>query len=66
MIIAQILELIHLKTMNKEILNDLLKELLIATIKEDEKLKTLDKSINPNSHSHAVHLAKTIIEYVNQ
>jgi hypothetical protein len=52
--------------MNKEILNELLLELLKAAIIEDEKMKNLDKSINPNSHSQTVHLTKTIIEYVNQ
>lgn len=52
--------------MNKETLNELLRELLLAVIKDDEVMKELDKSINPNSHSQAVHLTKTIIEYVNQ
>lgn len=52
--------------MNKEVLNELLKELLLAVLRDDEKMKELDKSINPNSHSQAVHLTKTIIEYVNQ
>lgn len=52
--------------MNKEKLNELLKELLIAAIAEDQKIKELDKSINPNSHSYVIHLTQTIIEYVNQ
>lgn len=52
--------------MNKETLNELLQELLKAAILEDEKMKELDKSINPNSHSHVIHLTKTIIEYVNE
>lgn len=54
------------KIMNKETLNELLKELLATVARDDEKMKDLDKSINPNSHSQAVHLTKTIIEYVNQ
>ena len=52
--------------MNKETLNELLKELLATVIRDDEKMKDLDKSIDPNSHSQAVHLTKTILEYVNQ
>lgn len=52
--------------MNKETLNELLKELLAAVAIDDEKMKDLDKSINPNSHSLAIHLTKTIIEYVNK
>ena len=66
MIIAQTTEAITKTTMNKETLNELLRELLLAVIKDDEVMKELDKSINPNSHSQAVHLTKTIIEYVNQ
>jgi len=52
--------------MNKETLNELLKELLAAVTIDDEKMKDLDQSINPNSHSLAIHLTKTIIEYVNK
>ena len=66
MIIAQMMEMITKMIMNKETLNELLKELLLAVLQDDEKMKELDKSINPNSHSQAVHLTKTIIEYVNQ
>jgi len=51
---------------NKETLNELLTELLKTVINDDKTLKDLDKSINPNSYSQAVHLTKTIIEYVNQ
>lgn len=66
MIIAQMMEMITKMIMNKETLNELLKELLLAVLRDDEKMKELDKSINPNSHSQAVHLTKTILEYVNQ
>ena len=66
MIIAQTTEMITKMIMNKETLNELLKELLLAVLRDDEKMKELDKSINPNSHSQAVHLTKTILEYVNQ
>ena len=58
--------MIPLKTMNKETLNELLSELLQTLVNDDQNLKDLDKSINPNSHSQAIHLTKTIIEYVNQ
>lgn len=51
---------------NKETLNELLTELLKTVINDDKILKDLDESINPNSYSQAVHLTKTIIEYVNQ
>ena len=51
---------------NKETLNELLTELLKTVINDDKTLKDLDESINPNSYSQAVHLTKTIIEYVNQ
>ncbi len=60
------MEMITKMIMNKETLNELLKELLLAVLRDDEKMKELDKSINPNSHSQAVHLTKTILEYVNQ
>lgn len=50
----------------KEVLNDLLTELLRTVIKDDQTLKDLDKSINPYSYSKAIHLTKTIIEYVNE
>jgi len=53
-------------TMNKETLNELLAELLQTVINDDAKLKELDKSVDPNSHSQAIHLTKTIIEYVNE
>ncbi len=52
--------------MNKETLNQLLSELLKTVINDDQILKDLDKSINPNSYSKAVYLTKTIIEYVNE
>ena len=66
MIIAQTKEITTKTIMNKETLNELLKELLLAVLRDDEKMKELDKSVNPNSHSQAVHLTKTILEYVNQ
>lgn len=66
MIIAQATGTTIKMIMNKEVLNELLKELLLAVLRDDEKMKELDKSINPNSHSQAVHLTKTILEYVNQ
>ena len=64
--IPQTLEPIHLMIMNKETLNELLKELLQAVVMDDKKMKDLDKSINPNSDSLAIHLTKTIIEYANK
>jgi hypothetical protein len=53
-------------TMNKETLNELLTELLQTVVNDDCRLKQLDKSIDPSSYSQAIHLTKTIIEYVNQ
>jgi hypothetical protein len=52
--------------MNKETLNELLTELLQTVVNDDYRLKQLDKSIDPSSYSQAIHLTKTIIEYVNQ
>jgi len=51
---------------NKETLNELLSELLKTVINDDQILKDLDKSINPNSYSKAIYLTETIIEYVNE
>lgn len=51
---------------NRETLNELLSELLKTVINDDQILKDLDKSIDPNSYSKAVYLTKTIIEYVNE
>jgi hypothetical protein len=48
------------------LLNSLIDSLIVETIKDDEKLKDLDKAINPNSYSASVHLAKTIKELLNE
>lgn len=67
MIIAQAMKTTTRRiTMNKETLNELLTELLQTVVNDDHKLKQLDKSIDPSSYSQAIHLTKTIIEYVNQ
>ncbi len=67
MIIIQTMEMItQTITMNKETLNELLTELLQTVVNDDCRLKQLDKSIDPSSYSQAIHLTKTIIEYVNQ
>lgn len=51
---------------SKEVLIRLVDELLAAAVAEDEMKKKKDESIDPNSHSYVVHLAKTIKEYVNE
>lgn len=51
---------------NKRVLNELVDELIRATIQDDLKLKELDKSIDPASISYATHLAKTIKEFINE
>lgn len=54
-------------TKNKlEMIAELIDCLLIEAIQTDLKLKQLDKSIDPNSYSATVHLAKTIKEILNE
>jgi|APGre2960657373_1045057.scaffolds.fasta_scaffold247527_2 hypothetical protein len=50
---------------NIAVLNELVDELIISTISDDNKLKELDKSIDPASISFSTHLAKTIKEFIN-
>lgn len=55
-----------MKTMNKKIIQELLNEILISAIADDHQLKKLDESIDPNSYGKTIHLAKTLIEYINE
>ncbi len=48
------------------LLKDLIDSLIIETVRDDERLKDLDKSVDPNSYSASVHLAKTIKELLNE
>ena len=50
---------------NIAVLNELVDELIISTVSDDNKLKELDKSIDPASISFSTHLAKTIKEFIN-
>lgn len=50
---------------NKAVLNELVDELIRATATDDNKLKELDKSIDPASTSYANHLAKVLKEFIN-
>jgi|APGre2960657404_1045060.scaffolds.fasta_scaffold36774_4 hypothetical protein len=51
---------------NKAVLNELIDELIRATVQDDLKLKELDNSIDPASISYSTHLAKTIKEFINE
>lgn len=51
---------------NSQILNQLIDELITVLMHEDQTLsKNKDKPSNKNSYPYAVHLAKTIKEYLN-
>ncbi len=51
---------------NKTVLNELIDELIRTTVQDDLNLKSLDKSIDPDSVSYSVHLAKTIKEFISE
>ena len=51
---------------NKRVLNELIDELIRSTIQDDLNLKLLDKSIDADSVSYSVHLAKTIKEFISE
>lgn len=51
---------------NNRVLNELVDELIRATIQDDLKLKELDKSIDPATISYSTHLAKTIKDFINE
>lgn len=55
-----------MKAMNKKIIKELLDEILISAIADDHQLKKLDESIDPSSYGRTIHLAKTLIEYINE
>lgn len=48
-----------------KVVNEILNELIAATVNDDKKLKDLDKSIDPSSISYATHLALTLKEFLN-
>ena len=47
-----------------EKIKELVEELLISAIHDDSKIKELDSSIDPQSHSRTVYLAHTINEFL--
>jgi hypothetical protein len=55
-----------MKTMNKKIIQELLSEILISAMADEQQLKELDESIDPSSYGRTIHLAKTLIEYINE
>jgi len=52
--------------MNKKIIQELASEILVSAIADEQKLKELDESIDPSSYGRTIHLAKTLIEYINE
>jgi hypothetical protein len=54
------------KMMNKQIIQELASEILVSAIADEQKLKELDESIDPSSYGRTIHLAKTLIEYINE
>jgi hypothetical protein len=54
------------KMMNKQIIQELANEILVSAIADEQKLKELDESIDPSSYGRTIHLAKTLIEYINE
>ena len=54
------------ETMKNKIIEEIALEILISAMADDKKLKDLDKSIDPASYSRTIHLAKTLIEYLNE
>jgi hypothetical protein len=52
--------------MNKKIIQELLSEILISAMADEQQLKELDESIDPSSYGRTIHLAKTLIEYINE
>ena len=55
-----------MKAMNKKIIQELLSEILISAMADEQQLKELDESIDPSSYGRTIHLAKTLIEYINE
>jgi hypothetical protein len=54
------------KMMNKQIIQELANEILVSAIADEQQLKELDESIDPSSYGRTIHLAKTLIEYINE
>lgn len=52
--------------MNKQIIQELANEILVSAIADEQKLKELDESIDPSSYGRTIHLAKTLLEYINE
>jgi len=52
------------QTMNNkiELAKEILDELIKSAYFDDQKLKELDKSINPNSYSRTIHLSLSLKE----
>lgn len=48
-----------------KVANEILDELIRATIADDSKIKKIDESIDPSSISYATHLATTLKEFLN-
>lgn len=48
-----------------KVANELLDELIQSTVRDDKKLKDLDKSIDPSSISYSTHLALTLKDFLN-
>jgi hypothetical protein len=48
-----------------KVANEILNELIAATVADDNKLKDFDKSIDPSSISYSTHLALTLKEFLN-
>lgn len=48
-----------------KVANEILNELIAATVADDNKLKDFDKSIDPASVSYSTHLALTLKEFLN-
>lgn len=52
--------------MKIEIIKEMLEEILLSALVDDKRMKKLDESIDPASHSRVIHLTKTLIEYINE
>jgi hypothetical protein len=50
----------------KQILNELLDQLVMSTLRDDAKIKDQDKSVPPNSISESTHLTLTIKQLINE
>jgi hypothetical protein len=49
---------------NLESVKEILQEILISAHADDQKLKSLDKSIDPSSHSRTIYLALMLKELI--